>query len=120
MKFLRFKTRDGNVKLGYLEGAKIFEITGDILGEHHSTGNSHNLNDVRFLPPCSPSKIVAVGLNYRGHAEELKKSVPDEPLLFLKPSTAIIGHEERIIYPSHMSSRVDYEGELAVVIGKEA
>jgi 2-keto-4-pentenoate hydratase/2-oxohepta-3-ene-1,7-dioic acid hydratase in catechol pathway len=120
MKFLRFKTKDGKVKHGYLEEGKVFDITGDILGEHHPTGDEYKVNDIKFLAPCSPSKIVAVGLNYRDHAEELKKKIPDEPLLFMKPSTSIIGHEDKIIYPSHMSSRVDYEGELAVVIGKEA
>jgi 2-keto-4-pentenoate hydratase/2-oxohepta-3-ene-1,7-dioic acid hydratase in catechol pathway len=120
MKFLRFRTKDGKVKHGYFEAGKVFEITGDILGEYHSTGNEYNVNDIKFAAPCSPSKIVAVGLNYRDHAEELKKKIPDEPLLFMKPSTSIIGHEDKIIYPHHMSSRVDYEGELAVVIGKEA
>lgn len=120
MKFLRFKAKDGKVKHGHLEGGKVFEITGDILGDYHSTGDDYDVNDIKFLAPCSPSKIVAVGLNYRNHAEELKKKIPDEPLLFIKPSTSIIGHEDKIIYPHHMSSRVDYEGELAVVIGKEA
>jgi len=120
MKFLRYKTKDGKVKHGYLEEGKVFEITGDIHGEHHPTGDEYKVNNIKFLAPCSPSKIVAVGLNYRDHAEELKKKIPDEPLLFMKPSTSIIGHEDKIIYPSHMSSRVDYEGELAVVIGKEA
>jgi 2-keto-4-pentenoate hydratase/2-oxohepta-3-ene-1,7-dioic acid hydratase in catechol pathway len=120
MKFLRYKTKDGKVKHGHLEEGKVFEIVGDILGEYHSSGNEYEVNNIKFLAPCSPSKIVAVGLNYRDHAEELKKKIPDEPLLFMKPSTSIIGHEDKIIYPSHMSSRVDYEGELAVVIGKEA
>jgi 2-keto-4-pentenoate hydratase/2-oxohepta-3-ene-1,7-dioic acid hydratase in catechol pathway len=120
MKFLRFKTNNSKVRHGYLEEGKVFEITGDILGEYHSTGNEYEVDDIRFLPPCVPTKIVAVGLNYRDHAEELKKKIPDEPLLFIKPSTSIIGHEDKIIYPSHMSSRVDYEGELAVIIRKEA
>jgi 2-keto-4-pentenoate hydratase/2-oxohepta-3-ene-1,7-dioic acid hydratase in catechol pathway len=61
---------------------------------------------------------VAVGLNYRDHAAEMKKPIPQEPMLFMKPSTAVVAHEDKIIYPKHMSSRVDYEGELAVVIGK--
>ncbi|MBI4228932.1 MAG: fumarylacetoacetate hydrolase family protein [Deltaproteobacteria bacterium] len=120
MKFLRFRTKDGKVKHGCLEEEKVSEITGDILSEYHSTGNGYEVSDIKFLPPCTPSKIVAVGLNYRDHAEELKKRIPDEPLLFMKPATAIIGHDDKIIYPDHMASRVDYEGELAVVIGKEA
>ncbi len=120
MKFLRYKTNDGKVRKGCLQKDSVFEVTGDIFGEYYLTDKAYNLNDIKFLAPCSPSKIVAVGLNYRDHAEELKKKLPDEPLIFMKPPTSIIGHEDKIIYPSHMSSRVDYEGELAVIIGKEA
>jgi len=70
---------------------------------------------VKFLPPVVPSKIVAVGLNYIDHAQELKMPVPEEPILFLKPPSAVVGHEDPIILPK-ISRRVDYEGELAVVI----
>lgn len=73
---------------------------------------------VKFLPPVIPSKIVAVGLNYIDHAEELNMPVPEEPVLFMKPSTAVIGHEDCIILPP-ISQRVDYEGELAVVIAED-
>jgi 2-keto-4-pentenoate hydratase/2-oxohepta-3-ene-1,7-dioic acid hydratase in catechol pathway len=66
-----------------------------------------------------PSKIVAVGLNYKDHAAELKQALPQEPLLFLKPGSAVIGPFDPIIYPA-MSTQVDYEGELAIVIGKKA
>jgi 2-keto-4-pentenoate hydratase/2-oxohepta-3-ene-1,7-dioic acid hydratase in catechol pathway len=64
-----------------------------------------------------PSKVVAVGLNYRSHAREMNMELPEEPMLFMKPSTSIIGPLADIIYPA-MSQRVDYEGELGVVIGK--
>jgi 2-keto-4-pentenoate hydratase/2-oxohepta-3-ene-1,7-dioic acid hydratase in catechol pathway len=74
--------------------------------------------DVRLLAPCRPSKIVAVGLNYRAHAQEMKKALPAEPMLFLKPSTAVIGPGEAIMRPTHMSKRVDHESELGVVIGR--
>ena len=70
----------------------------------------------RFLAPVQPSKIIAVGLNYRDHAREMGLDLPGEPILFMKPSTAVIGPFEEIRYPSQ-SSRVDYEAELAVVIG---
>jgi len=76
------------------------------------------LKDVRLLAPAEPTKIVAVGLNYKAHAAEFGKPLPDVPLLFMKPSTAVIGPGDGIVYPSHMSHRVDYEGELAVVIGR--
>jgi len=77
------------------------------------------LSDVRLLAPCLPSKVVAVGLNYRDHAEELKMTLPEEPLLFMKPSSSVIGPGDTIVMPPQ-SVRVDYEAELAIVIGKEA
>ena len=67
-----------------------------------------------------PTKIVAIGLNYYDHAEEMKKAPPKEPLMFLKPVSSLITWNEDIIYPNHMSSKVDYEGELGIVIKKEA
>lgn len=71
----------------------------------------------RLLAPVLPGKIVAVGLNYRDHAREMGLKLPEEPILFMKPSTSVIGPDEVIRYPA-MSSRVDYEAELAVVIGR--
>ncbi|AGK60697.1 2-keto-4-pentenoate hydratase/2-oxohepta-3-ene-1,7-dioic acid hydratase (catechol pathway) [Archaeoglobus sulfaticallidus PM70-1] len=73
---------------------------------------------VRFLPPVKPSKLICVGVNYRDHAEEFGKDVPDEPIIFMKPDTAVIGDGDAIILPN-MSERVDYEGELAVVLAKK-
>ncbi|MCS7144440.1 MAG: fumarylacetoacetate hydrolase family protein [Archaeoglobaceae archaeon] len=72
---------------------------------------------IKFLPPVIPSKIVAVGLNYLDHAEELGMPTPEEPIIFMKPPSAVIGDGDSIIIPG-ASKRVDYEGELAVVIGK--
>lgn len=72
----------------------------------------------QLLAPCQPSKIVAVGRNYHGHAAELGNEVPPEPLLFLKPPSAIAADQEAIVYPPQ-SERVDYEGELALIIGKK-
>jgi len=81
--------------------------------------NAYPESSVKFLAPCNPSKIVAVGLNYHSHAEEVKLQIPNVPLIFLKPSTAIIGPDETILLPpSH--GRVDYEGELGIVIGRKA
>jgi len=120
MKFLRFNNKNGKPSFGLLRDSVVHEIEGDIFGEYGVTENIYDINNLKILPPCSPTKIVAVGLNYRDHAEEMKKNITDEPLLFMKPSTSIIGHEDEIIYPRHMSYRVDYEGELAAVIGKKA
>jgi 2-keto-4-pentenoate hydratase/2-oxohepta-3-ene-1,7-dioic acid hydratase in catechol pathway len=76
------------------------------------------LSDVRLLAPAEPSKIVCIGRNYREHAKELDHPIPTEPLFFLKPPSSIIGPDEEIRRPMDLSQRVDYEGELAVVIGK--
>ncbi len=76
------------------------------------------LQEVSVLAPCRPSKVVAVGLNYKGHAQEMKKELPTEPMIFLKPDTSVIGPGEPIVRPLHMSRRVDYEAELGVVLGR--
>ena len=75
---------------------------------------------INMAAPISPSKIVAIGLNYFDHAAEMKKSPPEEPLIFLKAPSSIVGPNDAILYPNYMSSKVDYEGELGIVIKKEA
>lgn len=119
MKIIRFAI-EGTTRFGVVKENRILEVEGDIFGEYKTTLIEHHPTEIRFLPPCSPTKIVGVGLNYRDHAAEMNKSLPEEPLLFMKPGTAAIGHEDKIVYPKQMSSRVDYEGELAAVIGKKA
>jgi 2-keto-4-pentenoate hydratase/2-oxohepta-3-ene-1,7-dioic acid hydratase in catechol pathway len=117
MKFGRFK-KDDKIFYGTIEGDYVREITGDIFGQYTILNKKSALKEVEILAPCMPSKIIAVGLNYRSHAEEVKMELPEEPILFLKPSTAVISPEQHILYPA-MSKRVDYEGELGVVIGRE-
>ncbi len=78
--------------------------------------DGYEIEDYRFLPPVKPTKIVCIGLNYIDHAEELRMDIPEEPIIFLKPPSAVIGHEDHIILPD--VGRVDYEGEIAVVIGR--
>jgi len=116
MKIVRF-TDDGKARYGILKGKSIQAIEGKPYRHLTITDHHYKLSEVRLLAPCTPSKIVALGLNYRAHAAEMKVNIPDAPLIFLKPSTSVIGPEENIIYPSS-SARVDYEGELAVVIKK--
>ena len=82
------------------------------------TGATFPLDDVRLLAPVLPSKVVAVGRNYAEHAREMGAEPPSEPVLFLKPSTAVVGHGDQIAYPVKLTQRVDYEGELAVIIGR--
>lgn len=127
MKIVRFD-RNGAKLYGVLEGEHISVLDGfpnrKILNElppgvSNKTGRTLSRTQVRLLAPCEPSKIVALGLNYRDHAAEFGRAVPDEPLIFLKPSTAVIGPDMDIVYPA-MSRRVDYEAELAVVIGRTA
>ena len=76
------------------------------------------LNAVRLLAPVEPTKVVCVGRNYREHAKELNHDIPTEPLIFFKPPSSIIATEEKIQRPNDLSERVDYEGEMGVVIGK--
>lgn len=118
MKIVRYQ--DGSsIKYGVIEKETIREMEGDPFSHFHLTSKVKKVGEAKLLSPCLPSKIVALGLNYRDHAEEVKLPIPDKPLLFIKPSTSVIGPGEAILYPK-MSKRVDYEAELAVVIGKVA
>ena len=104
-------------RAGILEGATLHEIRGGIFGPRERTGATWPADRVNFLPPVEPSKIVCIGRNYLDHARELGSDVPKEPLIFLKPPSAIIAPGEPILLPPS-SERVDYEGELAVVMGR--
>lgn len=116
MKYVRFRYETEAV-YGLLEDETIRLVEGSPFSGTHPTSKEIQLNAVRLLAPCEPSKIVAVGVNYTDHAAEFKKELPKEPLLFLKPSTAVLDPLEPILLPSR-SRRVDYEAELAVVIKK--
>jgi len=82
------------------------------------TGQRYPLAEVRLLAPVLPSKVVAVGRNYAEHVREMGDEPAEEPVLFLKPSTSVTGPGDRIAYPVKLTDRVDYEGELAVIIGR--
>lgn len=114
MKIVRFAhghSRDYGIMLE--DGIK--GISGSPYDKFKELNISYRISDVRLLAPCVPTKIVALGVNYKSHGEEMGDQMPPEPLIFLKPSTSVIGPEDKIIYPE-MSQRVDYEGELGVVI----
>jgi 2-keto-4-pentenoate hydratase/2-oxohepta-3-ene-1,7-dioic acid hydratase in catechol pathway len=117
MKIYRFRYRR-KVFYGLLKEEVLFPVKGSIFKNFRIDDSAIPISEVTVLPPVMPTKIVCVGRNYREHAEELGNQVPPEPLLFLKPPSAIIGPNQPIIYPE-LSSRVDYEGELAVVIKKK-
>ncbi len=110
MKLVRFRAGQ-DVLLGRVDGQMVRPL------DDSASRDEYHLDRIRLGPPVEPTKIVAVGLNYRDHAEELGLQVPDEPLLFLKPSSSVVGPGDSIVLP-HQSSRVDYEAELGVVIGK--
>ena len=93
-------------------------VEGDIFGEH-GLGDAVPGAGHRLLPPVLPSKIVCVGLNYKDHAAEVNKPLPEEPLIFIKPSTTVIGPDETIVLPRGVG-RVDHEAEVAIVIGQTA
>jgi 2-keto-4-pentenoate hydratase/2-oxohepta-3-ene-1,7-dioic acid hydratase in catechol pathway len=117
---------NGKTKYGILDGDMIRGLRGSPFAYSNRPGNLSRLDgntyspgDLKLLAPCCPSKIVCLGLNYRSHAEEFNLPIPPVPLIFLKPSTAVIGPDDSIILPRE-SRRVDYEAELGVVIGKKA
>jgi 2-keto-4-pentenoate hydratase/2-oxohepta-3-ene-1,7-dioic acid hydratase in catechol pathway len=118
MRIVRFEFK-GRSGYGILEGEQISVLWATPYdgGLKNTTGEVMSLPEVTLLAPCEPTKVVGVGLNYRDHAKEFGHPLPEEPLLFLKPSTVVIGPDEDIVYPA-MSRQVDYEAELAVVIGK--
>lgn len=119
MKIVRFEY-ENTVQYGVIEGEKtVWTLkNGPYVDEPVSfSGESFPLSKVKFLAPCTPSKIVAVGLNYKGHDKELDFQTPDHPVLFLKPPSSILDPEGTIILPPS-SQQVDYEAELAFVIKK--
>lgn len=118
MDIVRF-SHHGESHYGVVADGVIRELHGTPFHGLEYTGREHPMEGTRLLAPCQPSKIVCLGVNYHAHAREMEHRIPDAPLIFLKPSTAVIGPEADIIYPES-SQRVDYEAELAVVIKKAA
>jgi 2-keto-4-pentenoate hydratase/2-oxohepta-3-ene-1,7-dioic acid hydratase in catechol pathway len=112
--------QDGSIRYAIGRGGTASELAGDVFGVY-STGRAipGGIVSLQLLPPVMPSKIVCVGLNYKDHAAEQGQPLPPEPLLFIKPSTAVIGPGAPIRLPPGVG-RVDHEAELAVVIGKRA
>jgi 2-keto-4-pentenoate hydratase/2-oxohepta-3-ene-1,7-dioic acid hydratase in catechol pathway len=123
MKFTRFKykTEEHVEKIGWgiWTGDNIEVIDTTPFEKWERTGEVKKDFDVRFLAPCEPSKIICVGLNYSDHAEELKLPVPEEPIIFIKPSSSVLDPEGFIVKPNRCR-QMDYEAELAVIIKKEA
>ncbi len=122
MKICRFVAEGSNgPRFGILEGDSISEIKFAPWSSAHqeTTGRSFSAKSVKLVAPVTPTKIVCVGRNYAAHAAELGNEVPKEPLIFLKPPSAIIGPGEPIVLPKY-SNKVEHEGELGLVVGKRA
>ena len=116
MRIIRY-SRQGDVGFGILEGDTVGSIGPHPFGAFEYTGEPLAAGQVRLLAPVLPSKVVAVGRNYAEHARELGNEVPPEPVIFLKPSTSVVGPGDPIVRPEGVG-RVDFEGELAVIVGK--
>ncbi|GGV02070.1 hypothetical protein GCM10010182_19560 [Actinomadura cremea] len=117
MRIARFSTDEG-MSFGVVEENTVAAVAAHPFGELTFTGHRFPLADVRLLAPILPSKVIAIGKNYADHAKEMGGEAPAEPLIFAKPSTSVIGPGEAVAYPEKLSERVDYEGELALVIGR--
>lgn len=120
MKVARFSHNE-SIRFGIVDGNELVALTGDpLFAGFDTTGERVPLAEVSLLAPVIPrSKVVAVGKNYHDHAAEMGGEAPKEPLLFLKPNTAVIGPGDAIVRPPQ-SQRTEHEGELAIVIGRVA
>lgn len=111
--------------VGMVRGEEVVELDAScmadvILKGASETAKRHRLSEVKALAPVDrPSKIICIGLNYRSHIMEMESETPKQPIIFSKPSSAIVGPGDDIVLPA-MSSRVDYEGESAVILGRRA
>jgi len=127
MRIARFATSSGEVSFGVVEGPAgadpdhpelvVAAIAGHPFGPFTFTGERHALASVRLLAPVLPSKVMCIGKNYADHVAEMGGEAPASPVVFMKPSTSVIGHGETIRLPRD-SDRVDHEAELAIVIGR--
>ena len=102
---------------GIVENGTIREISGEIWGERKPTGRTWRVDQVRFLPPSWPTKIICMARNYLDHAAEMNIEAPKQPVIFSKPPSSIIAPGDEIVMP-RISKRVDYEGELAFIVGR--
>lgn len=120
MQFVRYMA-DGGARYGVLEGTQVRTATGDPFSGLTPGAAAGSLESLTLLPPVHPGKIIAVGLNYVDHVKEggRDRDVPDEPVIFMKPQSALIGNGATIELPTD-TENIHYEAELAVVIGKRA
>jgi len=119
MRLARFEAADGSVHFGRLEDDRTARPAQGSPWEGLEFAE-RRLEVRRLLAPVEPANIFAIGRNYRAHVEETGARLPEQPLVFMKPTTAVIGPEEPIVLPPEAPDEVDFEAELAVVIGRRA
>ena len=123
MKYIRFICGDGVERQGILQAdGGIQVVDGNLLGEHQPTGQQLSLDDVRqYLVPVDVPNIIALGLNYKEHIKEFGGfELPAEPVVFIKATSSLTSHNSQIVLPKEAPDEVDFEAELAVIIGKKA
>ncbi len=116
MRFIRFQNNK-YIQWGWIYEDQVGLVEGDIFGDYRRLEVDKKLEDIEYLPPVEPSKIICIGRNYTSHAAEHGVDVPEIPLLFLKPPSSLIGQNGIIVLPPQ-SKMVEHEAELAVIIGK--
>ena len=117
MRFVRFQSGKEEPKYGWIDGDRVGPLTASAVSEYRRLDAILALNQVKLLAPILPSKVICVGRNYAEHAREHGTEVPEYPILFMKPPSAVIGPDDNIILPPQ-SQQVEHEAELAIVIGK--
>jgi 2-keto-4-pentenoate hydratase/2-oxohepta-3-ene-1,7-dioic acid hydratase in catechol pathway len=119
MNYVRFSA-NSEVMYGVVEGEVITQLDGNFIkGITKKLDNTFHLSDVLLLAPVEPGQVIAIGLNYKGHAEEMGKAIPEEPMMFMVSPSAVVGEGEEIKL-RNPENRTDYEAEIAIVIGKQA
>lgn len=125
MRWIRF-TAEGRTAFGILEGDRITEVSGDPFAGYETTSRTHDLAAVRTEIPFEPKTFYCVGLNYTEHVLEnakkrgLEPNLPTQPDVGYRTNNALIAHGENVVVPADATEKVQYEGELVVVIGKKA
>jgi 2-keto-4-pentenoate hydratase/2-oxohepta-3-ene-1,7-dioic acid hydratase in catechol pathway len=118
VKIVRYTTGT-RTEYGVLEGDTIHSLAAGPFRGIRRNGRTVPLKDVRLLAPCSPGKIIAIGASYRSHCLEMGQPILDEPMMFFKPSTSVVGPEDRLLRPAGVK-RFDYEAEVGVVMKRRA
>jgi len=117
LRFCRFTTEDGPARWGIVESSAVVAVEGDVFSRYGASSEIFPREEVTLLAPVQPSKIIALGTNFRLHAEEMGRPLPEQPKIFFKPPSALIGHGAAIRLPD-VEGNVDFEAEVALVIGK--